>query len=122
MASSDEWVLSGKMTDARAYFGYGSSKSRGLVMAGGNSVTGFLSSVEMTKDGETFETLPDLDIEVDKSCLVVLNDDTIFTCGGFNGNPDTASYTFLFSDTTNSWSRYENYLLYIYRARQKSDP
>jgi len=35
VAASDEWVESGNMTEPRAYSGYGSSESWGLVMVGG---------------------------------------------------------------------------------------
>ena len=101
VATSDEWVISGTMAEARAQTGYGSSESWGLVMAGGFNFN-YLSSIESTDNGEIFRTLPDLEIENFDSCLVVVDDDRIFTCGGFLGTTDT----FIFSNKTNLWSRY----------------
>ena len=66
------------MAEARAYSGYGSSESWGLVMVGGyNSNLGLLLSVETTNNGEDFGSLPDLEIENRDSCLVVIDDDRI---------------------------------------------
>ena len=53
----DEWISSGTLSEDKAYSGYGSSESWGLVMAGGSS-TVRLSSVFTTSDGETFGSLP----------------------------------------------------------------
>ena len=120
MAFSDEWVISGTLTEERSSMGYGSSESWGLVMAGGYLGSyQLLSSVETTANGITFGTLPDLEIEVESPCLVVIDDDKIFTCGGFitsvTGTEILSRDTYMFSKTTNSWSRYvlfkENYLL-----------
>ena len=88
----------------RTNSGYGSSESWGLVMVGGISYNdlGPLSSVETTNNGEDFGSLPDLEIENGDSCLVVIDEDKIFTCGGLGASTDT----FVFSKTTNLWSRY----------------
>ena len=91
------------MAEERAYSGYGSSESWGLVMAGGYN-NAFLSSVESTYNGEIFGTLPDLEIEVDRSCVVVIDDGNIFTCGGNDGS--TKTDTCIFSNASNLWSRY----------------
>ena len=48
VATSDEWVISGTMAEARAQTGYGSSESWGLVMAGGLNSNTMLSSIETT--------------------------------------------------------------------------
>ena len=96
----DEWVSSGTLSEDRAYSGYGSSESWGLVMAGGSS-TVRLGSVETTFDGETFATLPDIPIENREFCLVVIDDDRIFTCGG----RWTPTDTLIFTKSTGSWTR-----------------
>ena len=103
VAQSDNWVISGTMAEERANHGYGSSESWGLVMAGGYN-DAFVSSVESTKNGEIFGTLPDLEIEVDKSCVVVIDDSNIFTCGGYDGNPYVTD-TFIYSNASKLWSR-----------------
>ena len=100
IASSDEWEISGIMTEERAYSGYGSSKSWGLVMAGGVN-TQYLSTVATTSDGEMFGSLPDLPEDNVQSCVVIIDDDRIFSCGGYFGALDT----FIFSKSTNSWTR-----------------
>jgi len=66
---------------------------------GGNPPT-YLSTVDQTNNGETFRNLPDLEIENRDSCVVAIDDDRIFTCGGDQGLTDT----FIFSNTTNLWS------------------
>ena len=107
MAKSDEWVISGTMAEEKTNSGYGSSESWGLVMVGGINYNdlGPLSSVETTNNGEDFGSLPDLEIENIDSCLVVIDEDKIFNCGGVSqGSRDT----FIFSKTTNLWSRYTN--------------
>ena len=86
----------------RDWPGYGSSENWGLVMAGGYN-QGTLSSVETTDDGQVFGSLPDLPEEDEFFCLVVVDDDRIFTCGG-DGYP-TSTSTFIFSKMTNVWSR-----------------
>ena len=80
--------------------GYGSSESWGLVMAGGNN--GYdISSVETTDDGQVLGSLPDLPQENYYSCLVIVDDDIIFTCGGYL----SLTSTLIFSKKTNLWSR-----------------
>ena len=87
---------------ARAYTGYGSSESWGLVMAGGFNVNNQLSSVETTDDGQVFGSLPDLPGGRNSySCLVIVDDDTIFTCGGYA----STTLTLIFSKKTKLWSR-----------------
>ena len=105
VATSDEWVISGTMTESRGFCGYDSSESWGLVMAGGYDgyLLNYLSSVESTSNGETFGNLPDLEKENQQNCLVVVDDERIFTCGGDQGS---GTDTFLFSNTTKLWSRY----------------
>ena len=104
VAKSDNWVISGTMAEQRAYSGYGSSESWGLVMAGGYS-NKLLSSVESTYNGEIFGTLPDLEIEMDRSCVVVIDDDNVFTCGGYAESTSTRTDTYIFSNASNLWSR-----------------
>ena len=104
--SSDEWVVSGVMSEAKSEIGYGSSESWGLVMAGGDNGGPLLSSsVETTADGIIFENLPDLEVEVSGSCVVVIDDDRIFTSGGYH-DPGLRRDSYIFSRTNNSWSRY----------------
>ena len=96
------------MSEERGYSGYASSESLGLVMAGGNNDDPFyLRTVATTLDGEVFGSLPDLprieDIDPgnDESCLVIIDSERIFTCGGYQ----LSSYTFIYYSSTNSWSR-----------------
>ena len=100
----DEWSRSGSMVEERYGIGYGSSESWGLVMVGGSSssIGSTISSVETTSDGETFGSLPNLPHEYYESCVVIIDDDRIFTCGGY----ETESQTLIFSKSNNSWSRY----------------
>ena len=102
VAASDEWVESGNMAKPRAFSGYASSKSWGLVMSGGRGISNiYLSSIEQTRNGETFGNLPDLVSENYDSCVVVIDEDRIFTCGGRY----LSTNTFIYSNTTNLWSR-----------------
>ena len=82
----------------RAFSGYGSSESWGLVMAGGVN-TEYLSTVVSTDGGNGYTPLPDLPDENLQSCLVIIDDDRIFTCGGYFQPRDT----FIFSNST--WER-----------------
>ena len=89
------------MTERRGWGGYDSSESWGLVMAGGTSGVGFLSSVETTDNGEVFGSLPDLPSESQESCVVIIDDDRIFSCGGYPTGMDTLIY----SESAGSWRR-----------------
>ena len=102
--SSDEWVVSGVMSESKSEMGYGSSESWGLVMAGGDNGTE-ISSVETTADGIIFDNLPDLEVGVSGSCVAVIDDDRIFTSGGYY-DPGLRRASYVFSRTNNSWSRY----------------
>ena len=91
------------MVERRDSMGYGSSESWGLVMVGGySSSIGSIISVETTSDGKTFGSLPNLPHENRDSCVVVIDDDRLFMCGGV----ETESQTLIFSKPNNSWSRY----------------
>ena len=101
-AAIDEWIiLPETMSERRGWCGFSSSQSWGLVMAGGTRGDGFYSSVETTDNGVVFGSLPDLPMESQESCVVILDEDKIFTCGGY----PTASDTLIYSDATGSWSR-----------------
>ena len=105
-AALDEWItLPGAMTERRGWSGYTSGYYRvedwGLVMAGGTNGDGFLSSVERTINGEVFRSLPDLPNENQESCLVILDEYRLFTCGGY----PTGSDALIFSPSTGSWNR-----------------
>ena len=103
-AANDEWVNSGTMSGSRSFSGYGSSESWGLVMAGGfGDGGGALSSVETTYNGETFASLPDIAEANRESCLVIIDDDRIFMCGGSS----TSINTKIFTNSTNSWQKYK---------------
>ena len=88
--------------EKRAYSGHAFSPSWGLVMAGGVD-TEYLSTVVTNKDGyfSSTEYLPDLPEENVQSCLTVIDDDLIFTCGGYFQPRET----YIFLTTTNTWSR-----------------
>ena len=74
-------------------------------MAGGfGDGSGELSSVETTYNGETFASLPDIAESNRESCLVIIDDDRIFMCGGAHTSIDTK----IFTNSTNSWQRYKN--------------
>ena len=105
-AALDDWSTSGYITGYRRSAGYGSSESWGLVMAGGRSCCNgdssfTISTVETTKNGETFGSLPDIPEEDEHSCLVIIDDDRIFMCGGVRGS----SLSYIFSQSANSWER-----------------
>ena len=96
----DEWTLSGTMPEERVYSGYDHSEMLGLIMAGGYNGN-YLSSVTTTESGEVFGSLPDLPNENRLSCVVIIDEDRIFTCGGSL----TPSDTLIFSNSTGTWSR-----------------
>ena len=89
------------MPEQRAYSGYDHSEMWGLVMAGGYTGNNYLSSVTTTERGEVFGSLPDLPNANDRSCVVIIDEDRIFTCGGYYAE----SETLIFSNLTGSWSR-----------------
>ncbi len=68
------------MFEERAYSGYASSQSWGLVVAGGYNGD-VISSVETTYNMVTFGHYPDMPAENYKSCLVMIDEERIFTCG-----------------------------------------
>ena len=105
-AALDTWEISGTMAVTRAFSGYGSSENWGLVMAGGSRGEPYLSSVETTDNGQVFDSLPDLPEDNALSCLVILNDDILFTCGGNPLSPSDSTY--IFYKRTNVWSRQVN--------------
>ena len=95
-AALDEWVISGTMAEGRVLSAYASSEWWGLVMAGGYQ----LANVATTSDGDSFGSLPDLPLNRQSSCLVIIDDDRLFICGGFQGYNEAL----IFSKSTNSWS------------------
>ena len=100
--ANDEWYIIGVMDEERSYSGYGSSESWGLVMAGGRMAGGsYLSSVATTDSGDLFGYLPELPDQNRLSCLVPIDDERIFTCGGDLRPEDTL----IFSNKTRSWTR-----------------
>ena len=77
-------------------------------MAGGFvKFVGELSTVQTTYEGEDFGALPDLPEKVFYNCLVVVDEDRIFTCGGVAGAMLAVDYTFVFSRQKGNWTRYE---------------
>ena len=100
VASEDQWIYSGHLFEVRAYSGYVSLESWGLVVAGGYD-GGILSSVETTYNGVTFGHYPDMPTENYKSCLVVIDEDRLFTCGIRPGSNRQATY--IFNRSADSW-------------------
>ena len=102
----DQWAISGTMPEDRAYSGFDSSEAWGLIMSGGqdDSFNG-LESVLKTVNGEVFSSLPDLPKENDYSCVVIIDDDRIFTCGGRADNAEIQDNTYIFSKSNESWGR-----------------
>ena len=103
-AAQDEWIILETMTEPRGWCGHASSDYWGMVIAGGTIGDGFLSSVERTANAEVFTPLPNLPMETQESCVVIIDDRRLLNIGGY----PTASDTLLFSDnppTTGSWSR-----------------
>ena len=105
----DTWDILGTLAVGRSYAGYSSSESWGLVMAGGVTPDlSYLSSVETTADGQVFGALPDLLEWNSFFCLVVVDEDRIFTCGGRAessvGGQGTRA-TFIFSKQADVWTR-----------------
>ena len=88
------------MAEAKAYGAYDSSEFWGLILAGGKGDVEF-PTVETTYNGEVFEPLPDLPEANWDFCLVIVDQDRIFTCGG----DDTPTVTLIFQKSTNSWNR-----------------
>ena len=109
------------MVERRDSMGYGSSESWGLVMVGGyRTGTESTISVETTSDGETFGSLPDLPRANEGSCVVIIDDERLFTCGGYL----TETQTLIFSKSNNSWNRYniikESFLFQIIQGDQSA--
>ena len=105
-AAFDTWDILGTLAVGRSYAGFSSSDSWGLVMAGGvDGGDNVVSSVPTTKNGMGIisESLPDLPTKKENSCLVVIDDERLFNCGGQGSN--LLSETLIFSKSTNSWSR-----------------
>jgi len=105
----DYWSVTGTLPRQRSRSGYASSESWGLVMAGGvDGGDNVVSSVPTTKNGMGIisESLPDLPTKKENSCLVVIDDERLFNCGGQGSN--LLSETLIFSKSTNSWSRMED--------------
>ena len=102
-AALDAWATSGTLAETRSWTGYGSSENWGLIMAGGYSDDSFRSSVETTDDGEVFGSLPNMPEANDYMCLVVVDDDRLFLCGG--GDLDFRTSTLIFSKKSSDWTR-----------------
>ena len=96
----DEWSYSGKLFEERAYSGFVSSQTWGLVVAGGYSGDA-MSSVETTYNGVTFGHYPDMPTENYKSCLVEIDEERVFTCGIKPGSSRQATY--IFTRSARSW-------------------
>ena len=80
VAESDEWEVSGTLSQRMAYTGHGSSESWGLVMTGDGD---YPKAVERTRDGETFGFLPPHSTDyASESCMAVIDDDRIALFGG----------------------------------------
>ena len=89
------------MAEAKAYGAYDSSEFWGLILVGGTGDDDEVPTVETTYNGEVFEPLPDLPEANWDSCVVIIDQDRIFTCGGHYG----PSETFIFQKSTNTWNR-----------------
>ena len=105
-ATLDEWAISGTMPKARYSSGYDSSEIWGLIMAGGIGSFTMLPSVTTTDNGEVFGSLPHLPninftTGSENPCVVIIDEDRIFTCGGWQSDTDTL----IFSNSTGTWSR-----------------
>merc|ERR1712117_46434 len=110
-ANDDTWVKTGVLPissrgqqGAASYF----SPSVGLVISGGNIDGGRGDNVDKvyrTRDGVTFEELPDLPEPVDLGCLVIVDDDQMIRLGGRGGphNQDLKK-TWSFKFSTNQWT------------------
>ena len=101
----DTWTVSGEMPEGLDSSRYDHSEMWGLVMAGGMTEkvynTKYLSNVTTTKTGQVFNPLPDLPDKNFLSCVVIIDEDRIFTFGGFYTENDTL----IFSNSTGSWKR-----------------
>ena len=111
-ATLDEWTFSGTMPEEKHNSGYDHSEMWGLVMAGGYNGglvmagghnANYLSSVTTTESGEVFGPLPDLPNGKEHSCVVIIDEDRIFSCGGEGYG--TRSETLIFSKSSGTWSR-----------------
>ena len=84
------------MPEEKGFSGYDHSEMWGLVMVGGYRD---ISSVITTDNGKVFGSLPDLPEETSFACVVIIDEDRIFTCGGSYGVP-----TLIFTNSTGSWN------------------
>ena len=78
----NEWILVGEMSQAKRFMGSAYDQDWGLVMVGGISITDI---AEMTNDGTVFESLTPTPIATSQSCLVIIDEKTLFMAGGHTG-------------------------------------
>ena len=89
------------------------AESWGLIMAGGMQPGGpnnwliNQASVWTTDDGLVFEPLPDMPAPNKDFCVVIVDDDRIFACGGEDAENNSllTDRTLLFQKSTNTWER-----------------
>ncbi len=86
-SATDSWTVSGNtIAPTRDYASYTSHPLYGILIVGGRGV----SSVEFTRDGSTFRSLPDLPRSTEKPCVAVLSNGDVFVAGGNNAELDDA--------------------------------
>ena len=100
---SDSWVELGTMKGIKGNLAYHFTETWGLVMAQ------YGQQLEVTKNGEEFETLaeyPNPDVKAGSSgCIVAVDDSQLFLAGG--GLPPSrpaSNRAFLFNKFGNSWT------------------
>ena len=104
---NDSWVESGSANTTRTWAGSDfSAEFGGLIIAGGHDVASAAATdvVEITADGESFETLLPLPAANAGLCVVITGNDSLFFAGGETEDGLTPNaYTYTMGDA--SWTQ-----------------
>ena len=106
---NDSWVESGRANTTRSWVGADySAEFGGLVIAGGHiRRAGRTDIVELTADGESFESLVPLPAANEGLCLVITGNDSLFIAGGQTEDGLTShAYTYVIGNK--SWTHVSN--------------
>ena len=99
---SDSWQEYGTMPSERAYSASAYLENFGLVMAGGLDSGFSTTSVIVTKDGFTFQTLDSLPTDSYDGCLAMIDEQTLLMTGG---QGDTEG-VYMYDIPGDIWTRY----------------
>ena len=102
---ADTWFESGTMSEPKDYPASDYTDSFGLAMAHEGD------PLEVTRDGVTFEILPNSDYpneavsNFDSGCMVILDDESLFLAGGGRYG---STFAYVYNKTTNAWREVSN--------------